>query len=467
MYKKLTGAALALLALASFPSVASFTPKQWFMPEINAETDEAYGTRLVAGDGFVIFHSPTTDDLGGLVRVFAPDSRGHWRQVEVLREGSGLFGSRVAVDGNRIFITDMSANPGDSVSPFASGIVYEYAYDSTQQEVSFVQEIERPKLGISSFAKRVAYSNGWLGVGTSLDQNGSAGGLEGGKVFLFQEAIDGTWEFHSEIEPFDADMIETRVNGFSDRISISYPWMAVYSSVGYNSLSEEGWGGSIYLYHYDEELDEWVINHKIETIGLSNPAEGFRGISELALAQNELIFAGSADNDVRYLSHFQYDESTDQWSMIGQLDYGEIDGNIDDELNRLRHLANFAEHIELVDNTLYVGSSVGRRDIIDGIQYSFGQIRIYERASFSSPWEEVERIEPPMLTEHEYPPNPRRTNSFGDEFSLTTQGELVGYVGGRVYGERVNGNVLLLTTENNEKSLQIEHAVADSTGTPV
>jgi len=426
------------------------------------ETDEVFGSNIAAGEGFVLLHSTTVGDEGGVVRVIAPDSRGIWQEIEVLREGSSAFGYRVAIDQNRFFIGDAGIGDGDEASIFASGEIYEYRFNERTQDLELVNTIERPKTGISSFGQTVAYSNGWFAAGAPLDQNGTAGGLEGGKVFLFRESEEGDWAFHQEIEPFDVDMKASRMNYFSDKLTLNYPWMAVFSSVGYNSLAEEQSASSVYLYRFNELSGEWEINHKIETVGLPSPTDGFGGISELVLAENELIFSGSDDEGVRYLSHFQYDEETDQWSMVDQFDYGEIDDSVEDTNEQLRFLGNFANHIELHEDKLYVGGASGRGEIIDGIQYSYGQVRIYERASFSSPWEEIERIEPPMLTEHEYPPNPRRTNSFGDEFSFTAQGELFVFVGGRVYGERGNGNVLLLTTENNEKSIQIEHAVETS-----
>ncbi|RTE85547.1 MULTISPECIES: hypothetical protein [Gammaproteobacteria] len=449
--------ALVLLALVSFQSYAGFTPKQLFLPEMNFDTDEKLGQRITTGDGYVLFQSISMDEGGGYVRVFALNSNGLWRETQVLRGESSLYGDRIAVDGHRFFVADTEARPGDIASPFASGVIFEYEFDPETQQATLVREIDRPKLGISAFATEINYDNGWLITSTWLDQLGTENGLEGGKLFIFKENADSQWELHSEIWSEDFELQSSAYNGFGQEINISYPWLVAYGSVMHNSLTNDI-DPEIQIFKHNVETDEWEFHQTIESVGFENPTDGLLSMRNLELVNNDLIFDGRKEDDAHYVSHYQYNEVDDIWSLQNQFNYELGQEDISDNLARYA----FARHIKLDGNRLYISTNLAAKYYHENeIINSLGEVLVLERSTASSSWEEVQRFYAPIPPETLSPPAPLRAGHLGTFMDITPDGELFVASGGAyVYGEFGTGAVYLFTEEDNTVPMHLDSNVA-------
>ncbi|RTE85566.1 MULTISPECIES: hypothetical protein [Gammaproteobacteria] len=445
-------AALVLLALVSFPNYAGFTPKQLFLPEMNVETDEIFGQRITVGSGYALFHSVSTDVGGGYVRLFTPDSNGHWRETQVLRGEAFTFGLRISVDGNRFFVADNEARQGDNASEFASGVIFVYEFNSQTQQATLIGEINRPKLGIDSFGERITYDSGWLVTSTPLDQLGTDGGLEGGKLFIFKENDNSQWGFHSEIAPEGFELQSSAYNSFGDVIDISYPWLAAYGISLHNSLTDDI-GPEIQLFKHDVETDDWQFHQTIETVGFEEPADGLRNMRNLELVNHDLIFKGVKEDDAHYVSHYRYSEVDDIWSLHNQFNY-EL-GQADISNNPARN--SFAKHIRLDGNRLYIGTPLAKLYDENEIFNSLGEVLVLERSTASSNWEEVQRFYAPIPPETLRPSTPVRTGQLGSFMDITPNGELFVASGSAyVFGEGNRGAVYLYTAEDNTIPMRLE-----------
>jgi hypothetical protein len=409
-----------------------------------------FGHDLVFGPDHVVVGAISHDvgevsNAGGIA-IFNHED-GDWKRSLWIDapdpESLAGFGMSITLDGHRFMVGAPFFN---TVSPYDSGIFYEYQYDPVSGHAELIREYLRPEPYTRGFGISMAADNGWLAVGAlSGDGPTEEGKAPGGAVFLYTRNLETQeWALRDKINA--PDLQEHPLGGdlFGNLIFLNYPWLAVRAPRAVVEGCDEC-RGAAYLFRHDETQGEWVFRQKLTDVP---PSEVFP-------AMTTIVAGGMALSDELFLwatSLYQPDDTTDHWPTrrlnIYQLDE---QGDQWEHIQTLTHPVDREETIDrfAFDSIIHGGRIYAGDPSVDlqmpDAEPTGGGVWVYAfdpEHEGDAPWQLVNLFHPP------YPPTPPHidgggTHGFGTR--LASAGDRLAVRAGsmKLYGHRGMGAVWL------------------------
>ena len=213
-----------------------------------------------------------TLEFAGSAYIFERDGSGVWNEAQKIvasnRQGSELFGSDVAINGNFIIVGAQQGN----VAAGYTGSVYIFERNGTGTWNEIQEIVSADAEGLDRFGKSVAFDGNHIIVGAYQMDIGST--LDAGAAFMFEKDGAGLWNQVAEM--YDANANTSDYFGFDVAISGDYAIVGAYSEdedeTGMNTLSS---AGSAFIFDVDEPNTLSVLETDISGVlkVYPNPAE--------------------------------------------------------------------------------------------------------------------------------------------------------------------------------------------------
>lgn len=260
---------------------------------------QGFGGAAVIGNGEVLVGSVGQTSGTGEVYVFR-NMEDKWKEATRLQASNGdndnRFGRAMALDGNTLLV-------GATVQNNNEGAVYVFERDAAGNWA------EKGTLVPESIAEGDNYGR-TLAISGDFAFAATVGHNEGrGAVFAFQKDADGNWVEKQMLVPEDiqaGDFFGLSISAAGNRVVIGAP-----------AYQRQDAAGAAYVFKYDEASGMWSEETKLEDTELDGrsafgAAALINGTYAIVGAPGVNEFAGSV-----YI--YAYDEEAEQWDENGQL----------------------------------------------------------------------------------------------------------------------------------------------------